>query len=145
MRLDCAEYCMKYLPTWVEPVNTRQSTSGCRPRARPAVSPRPGTTFSTPSGTPASSASSARRNAENGDCSAGLSTTLLPAASAGASFQAAMSSGKFHGTTAAITPSASRVMVARASAAVGATWSYSLSRASPYQANTWAEPGTSML
>ncbi|MNH13660.1 hypothetical protein D3C79_732400 [compost metagenome] len=136
---------MKYLPTWVEPVNTRQSTSGCRPSACPACSPRPGTTFSTPSGTPACSASWARRRAENGDCSAGLSTTLLPAASAGASFQAAMSSGKFHGTTAATTPRASRVMVASALGAVGATWSYSLSSASPYQANTCAEPGTSML
>ncbi|MNQ66011.1 hypothetical protein D3C85_804880 [compost metagenome] len=136
---------MKYLPTSVEPVNTSASTSGCRPSARPACSPSPGTTFSTPGGKPASSASSARRNAENGDCSAGLSTTLLPAASAGASFQAAMSSGKFHGTTAAITPNGSRVMVANTFAAVGATWSYSLSRLSPYQANTWAAPGTSMF
>ncbi|MNO93857.1 hypothetical protein D3C76_854640 [compost metagenome] len=123
LRLDCAAYCMKYLPTWVEPVNTSASTSMCRPRALPAVSPRPGTTFSTPSGMPASSASSASRRAENGDCSAGLSTTELPAASAGASFQAAMSSGKFHGTTAPITPSGVRVMVARAFCAVGATWS----------------------
>ncbi len=123
LRLDCAEYRMKYLPTSVEPVNTSASTSGCRPRALPACSPRPGTTFSTPSGTPASRASSARRRAENGDCSAGLSTTELPAARAGASFQAAMSSGKFHGTTAPITPSGTRVMVARACWAVGATWS----------------------
>lgn len=68
-------------------------------------------------------ASSARRRAENGDCSAGLSTTLLPAARAGASFQAAMSSGKFHGTTAPITPSGTRVMVARTLLALGATWS----------------------
>ena len=36
-------------------------------------------------------------------------------------FHAAMISGKFHGTTAATTPSGSRVMVARTSAAVGAT------------------------
>ncbi|MCY1452717.1 hypothetical protein D9M71_696590 [compost metagenome] len=121
--MDWAEYCMKYLPTWVEPVNTRQSTSGCSPRALPALSPRPGTTFNTPSGMPASSANCPRRKAENGDCSAGLRTTLFPAANAGASFQAAMSRGKFHGTTAATTPRASRVMVARALRAVGATWS----------------------
>ena len=33
----------------------------------------------------------------SGVCSAGFSTTQLPAASAGASFQTAISSGKFHG------------------------------------------------
>ncbi|MCY1430239.1 hypothetical protein D9M71_461820 [compost metagenome] len=112
---------MKYLPTSVEPVNTRQSTSGCRPRALPVCSPKPGSTFNTPAGTPASSASSARRKAENGDCSAGLRITELPAARAGASFHAAMSSGKFHGTTAATTPRASRVMVASTFCALGAT------------------------
>ena len=36
---------------------------------------------------------------------AGLSTTVLPAASAGAIFQASISSGKFHGMTCAATPS----------------------------------------
>ncbi len=40
-------------------------------------------------------------------CSAGLSTTQLPAASAGASFQAAISSGKFHGMICPTTPSGS--------------------------------------
>ena len=35
---------------------------------------------------------------------AGFSTTVLPAAMAGASFQAAMSSGKFHGMICATTP-----------------------------------------
>lgn len=38
-----------------------------------------------------------RRSAVMGVCSASLSTTVLPHASAGASFQAAMSSGKFQG------------------------------------------------
>ena len=40
-------------------------------------------------------------------CSAGLSTTQLPAASAGASFQAAISSGKFHGIICPTTPKGS--------------------------------------
>lgn len=44
---------------------------------------------------------------EVGVCSAGLSTTQLPAARAGASFHAAMSSGKFHGMIDATTPSGS--------------------------------------
>ncbi len=42
----------------------------------------------------------------SGVVSAGLITTVLPAASAGAIFQASMSSGKFHGITWAATPSA---------------------------------------
>ncbi len=42
-----------------------------------------------------------------GVCSAGLSTTALPPASAGASFHVAMSSGKFHGMICPTTPSGS--------------------------------------
>ena len=88
--------------------------------ARPAVAPNPGTTFRTPSGTPASRASSASRSAESGDCSAGFSTTELPMASAGASFHVAISSGKFHGTTAPITPKGTRRTMARSRPPVGA-------------------------
>ena len=39
--------------------------------------------------------------------SAGFSTTVLPVASAGATFQASMSSGKFHGMICPHTPSGS--------------------------------------
>ena len=42
-----------------------------------------------------------------GVCSAGFSTTQLPAASAGASFQQAIRSGKFHGMIWPTTPSGS--------------------------------------
>ncbi|MDR6353675.1 hypothetical protein Q3H58_000346 [Pseudomonas psychrotolerans] len=41
---------------------------------------------------------------ENGVSSDGLITTALPAASAGAIFQPAMLSGKFHGAMAPTTP-----------------------------------------
>ena len=41
----------------------------------------------------------------SGVVSAGFSTTVLPVASAGASFQAAISSGKFHGMIWPATPS----------------------------------------
>ena len=51
------------------------------------------TTLRTPSGSPASAASSARRRALNGDWLAGFSTTELPVASAAPSFQAVMMSG----------------------------------------------------
>ena len=103
----------------------------CRPSAWPAVSPKPGTTWSTPSGTPASAASSARRSAVSGDCSAGFSTTLFPVASAGPTFQLAIRSGKFQGTTAPTTPSGSRTSVTTSLGPVGATSSYTLSIASP--------------
>ena len=52
---------------------------------------------------------SAKRITLSGDFSEGFSTTELPVASAGASFHAAISSGKFHGTIAPTTPSGSRV------------------------------------
>ena len=44
---------------------------------------------------------------ENGVCSAGFKTTALPAASAGASFQAAIKIGKFHGMICPTTPNGS--------------------------------------
>ena len=80
-------------PVGTEPVKVTPRTSGWRTSGAPASSPKPVTTLSTPGGRPASSASSARRRAESGDCSAGLSTAVQPAASAGASERAAMPSG----------------------------------------------------
>ena len=65
-------------------------------------------TFSTPGGTPASSARSPSAIAVSGVWLAGFSTTVLPQASAGATFHAVRSSGKFHGTMAATTPTGSR-------------------------------------
>ncbi len=62
-------------------------------------------TFSTPGGSSASAAISASSSAVSGVVSAGFSTTVLPHASAGAIFHAAISSGKFHGMTAPQTPS----------------------------------------
>ena len=66
--------------------------------------PSPVTTLSTPGGSPASCASSANSSAVSGVNSAGLSTTVLPAASAGAIFHASISSGKFHGMICPTTP-----------------------------------------
>ena len=51
---------------------------------------------------------SAKRSALSGVSSEGLSTTEQPHASAGATFQAAVCSGKFHGTMAPTTPTGSR-------------------------------------
>ena len=91
-------------PTSVEPVNATLSMPGWRTSAAP-VAPAPGSTLTTPGGRSACWQISASTSAVSGVVSAGLSTTVLPAASAGASFQAAMSSGKFHGMTWPATPS----------------------------------------
>ena len=107
-RLLAPAACTISLPTSVDPVNATLSTSICMARAAPAVSPKPDTTLTTPSGTPASAMSSASRSAVSGVCSAGLSTTVQPAASAGPSFHAAISSGKFHGMICPTTPTGSR-------------------------------------
>ena len=60
--------------------------------------------FTTPSGSSACMQMSAKSNADSGVVSAGLSTTVLPAARAGAIFHASISSGKFHGITWPATP-----------------------------------------
>ena len=91
------------LPTSVEPVKAILSTSGWRTSAAPAV-PSPVRMLTTPSGSSASWQISASSSAVSGVVSAGLSTAVLPHASAGASFQAAISSGKFHGTICPTTP-----------------------------------------
>ena len=59
-------------------------------------------------GKPASCASSAMRSAVSGVCSAGFSTTVYPAASAGPHFQPRISSGKFQGMICPTTPTGSR-------------------------------------
>jgi len=95
-------------PTSVEPVKVILSTPGCAASAAPAVGPRPVTMLKTPLGKPASSTSSPSRSAVSGVSSAGLSTTVQPAASAGALFQVASSSGKFQAMMAPTTPTGSR-------------------------------------
>ena len=95
------------LPTSVEPVKAILSTPFFAPAsaviAQPASGP-PVTMFTTPSGSPHSCRISASMSAVSGVVSAGLSTQVLPQASAGASFHAAIISGKFHGMICPHTP-----------------------------------------
>ena len=78
--------------------------------------------LTTPGGKPACSNSSAKAKAETEENSEGFQTTVLPAASAGASFQAASSSGEFHGVIAATTPSgSSRVKLKTPGLSIGMT------------------------
>src|SRR5271155_4253963 len=81
------------LPTAALPVNAILSTPGCATSAAPAVSPRPLMIFTTPGGKPTSANQFANSSAVSGVCSAGFRMHVQPAASAGASFHAAMSSG----------------------------------------------------
>ena len=78
------------LPVATEPVNATQSTRSSETMASP-TSPAPASRFTTPGGRWSSSGAS--MSVESGVSSEGLHTVLLPAASAGASFQASSSSG----------------------------------------------------
>src|ERR1041384_985593 len=81
------------LPTAALPVNAILLTSGCCTSGAPQVSPNPVMTLTTPGGTPTSLSQFAISRAVIGVCSAGLSTQVQPAASAGASFHAAINKG----------------------------------------------------
>jgi hypothetical protein len=78
-------------------VKATLSMSGSRTSVAPAE-PSPGMIETTPSGSSASWQISASSSAVSGVVSAGFSTEVFPQASAGASFHAAISSGKFQGT-----------------------------------------------
>ena len=91
-------------PVVLSPVNEMSGTSGCFTSASPASSPSPLTRLNTPSGRPASSKIVAQSPAESGVNSAGLSTTVQPDASAGASFQLSSMNGVFHGVIRPATP-----------------------------------------
>jgi hypothetical protein len=79
-------------------VNATLSTPGWLTSVEP-TSPAPVITLTTPGGRSASAMISASTSTDSGVVSAGLITTVFPAARAGAIFQAAISSGKFHGIT----------------------------------------------
>ena len=78
--------------------------------ASPITLPRPITRLNTPGGMPERLMISASAQAQPGTRSAGLSTTQLPKASAGAIFHAGMAIGKFHGVIRPTTPTGSRVI-----------------------------------
>ncbi len=112
-------------PVAVSPVNAILPTPGCAARPPPTTGPGPVTTLSTPAGRPASSASSPRRSAVSGEYEAGLRIAVLPAASAGPTFQAAIMIGKFQGTIRPTTPIGSRSVKSKPGRVTGmvAPWS----------------------
>src|SRR5690606_14039733 len=86
-----------------DPVKAALATFGLVTNARPSSEPNPLTTLTTPAGM-RSPISSIKTRIEVGVLSAGFSTTLQPAANAGASFHTAIRMGKFHGIICATTP-----------------------------------------
>ena len=100
-------------PVVVPPVNDTFFTSGCFTIASPITEPLPGTTLTTPFGTPACSQMRPSSSAASGVTSAGFTITALPAASAGASFCASLAIGEFHGVMAAMTPIGSCTLIVR--------------------------------
>ena len=85
------------LATWVEPVNTTPAMPGCATSAAPTVSPGPCSSCSASAGTPASCSNCTAACAIAGVCSAGLASTVLPVASAAATWPVKIASGKFQG------------------------------------------------
>ena len=105
--MSTAAACMTLRPAAVLPVNEILSISGCAVSAAPTPSAPPFTTLTTPAGTPPSATRSSSACSVGDVSSDGFSTTAQPAASAGASFHAVVTIGKFHGMTSAATPTES--------------------------------------
>ena len=109
LAMRATQACAMRWPVATEPVKlialTRLSSSSTWPTSEP----RPITRLNTPGGRPARCRMSAIAQALPGTRSAGLSTTALPKASAGAIFQAGIAMGKFQGVIRPTTPTGSRV------------------------------------
>ncbi len=106
----CSALCFSSpLPTPVDPVNdslrTRSSASAVSTSSAGLVVV---STFTTPSGAPASARNFASNSAVSGVSDAGLSTTVQPAASAGPILRVAIAAGKFHGVNKRQTPTGLR-------------------------------------
>src|SRR3954453_4881535 len=110
-------------PTGGHPVKATRRTAGCETSASPISAPRPVTTVSTPSGTPASENSFGTSSAAGGVGAAGFATTVLPLASAGATLVPSSVSGKLYGVIAAHTPIGRRITRPYAGPnALGSSW-----------------------
>ena len=81
------------LPARVEPVKDTMSTSRWAAMASPTTGPNPVTRLNTPAGRPTSSMMSASTKALSGATSLGFTTTVQPAARAGATLAAIWCSG----------------------------------------------------
>src|SRR5918994_7268726 len=97
-----------YRAIGVEPTKLIAATSSCSSSASTATL-SPWTTLKTPSGTPASLSSSAVQIDADGSFSDGLSTNVLPHASAGPHIHMGTIAGKLNGVIPATTPRGCRI------------------------------------
>src|SRR6266571_7027959 len=84
-------------PVSIDPVKLIAATSRWFTMVSPTTDPGPMTRLKTPTGMPALARISVSAQAQPGVHCAGLNTTVLPHARAGAIFQAGMAIGKFQG------------------------------------------------
>ena len=107
-------------PTGVEPVKETFRSRGSAMRVLESVAASEVTTaLTTPAGRPASARTWQKARLVRGVSSAGFSTTVQPAARAGAILRVPMESGKFHGVIARTGPTG-RTVVRMAWSAAGA-------------------------
>jgi len=99
-------YCIMRRPVDVSPVKPTFLIPGCVASGLPTSAPDPLTTLTVP-GSRMSAINSMTRRIPTGVWLAALMTTQLPAARAGAIFQAAIRMGKFQGMICPTTPSGS--------------------------------------
>ena len=88
----------------VEPVKITPASRGCASAASPNSRPAMGSVCRASTGMPASCSARVASRATSGVASAGLATTVLPAASAAATCPVKMASGKFQGLMQAMAP-----------------------------------------
>ena len=94
-------------PVAAEPTKTTSRVCGCDTAAAPVAGPEPASTDTSPRGIPACSHSTPSASVLSGVSSEGLSTTALPAHTAGAICQPAVNSGAFHGVSCTTVPKGS--------------------------------------
>ena len=114
----------------VDPVKESFRTIGLPVSSAPMPSGRPVTMLRTPAGMPARSASTPSAMAEKGVRSEGFTTTVQPAARAGATLRVIIALGKFHGVTMPQTPTGSRKVRMRRPASGAGITAPSMRRAS---------------
>ena len=102
-----------FRPVAVEPMNPIACVPGLRAISSPTTGPGPVTRLKTPGGRSASATHSASAIAATEVLGAGVQTTALPQASAGAISSAGIVYGQFHGVITPTTPSGRRTSSTR--------------------------------
>ena len=97
-------------PVAVDPTNPTPSTSGCPATSSPTSAPGPVTRLTAPGGKSPSAMHSIKATEMTLVDDAGVHTTALPAARAGAISSVAIVSGQFHGVITPYTPRGTRLV-----------------------------------